>query len=55
MFLTKEEAIKRGASEEFNKRGNASAEEYKTKYEALVADNEAKAKQAEADRIWAGQ
>ena len=33
------------------KSSNASAEEYKTKYEALVADNEAKAKQAEADRI----
>lgn len=32
---------------------NAGAEEYKTKYEALVADNEAKAKQAEADRILA--
>lgn len=30
---------------------NASAEEYKSKYEALVAENEAKAKQAEADRI----
>ena len=30
---------------------NAGAEEYKTKYEALVADNEAKAKQAEADRV----
>ena len=35
------------------KSSNASAEEYKTKYEALVADNEAKAKQAEADRILA--
>jgi hypothetical protein len=30
---------------------NASAEEYKSKYEAIVADNEAKARQAEADRI----
>ena len=40
-------------SKEFEdlKSSNASAEEYKTKYEALVADNEAKAKQAEADRI----
>ena len=35
------------------KSNNASAEEYKSKYEALVADNEAKAKQAEADRILA--
>lgn len=33
------------------KSSNADAEEYKAKYEALVADNEAKAKQAEADRI----
>ena len=42
-------------SKEFEdlKSSNASAEEYKTKYEALVADNEAKAKQAEADRILA--
>ena len=42
-------------SKEFEdlKSSNASAEEYKTKYEALVADNEEKAKQAEADRILA--
>ena len=42
-------------SKEFEdlKSSNASAEEYKTKYEALVADNEAKAKQAEAERILA--
>ena len=42
-------------SKEFEdlKSSNASAEEYKTKYEALVADNKAKAKQAEADRILA--
>lgn len=42
-------------SKEFEdlKSSNASAEEYKTKYEALVAENEAKAKQAEADRILA--
>ena len=42
-------------SKEFEdlKSSNASAEEYKTKYEALVADNEAKAKQAETDRILA--
>ena len=42
-------------SKEFEdlKSSNASAEEYKTKYEALVADNEAKAKQAESDRILA--
>ena len=40
-------------SKEFGdlKANNASAEEYKSKYEALVAENEAKAKQAEADRI----
>ena len=35
------------------KANNASAEEYKSKYEAVVAENEAKAKQAEADRILA--
>lgn len=42
-------------SKEFEdlKANNASAEEYKSKYEAVVADNEAKAKQAEADRILA--
>ena len=42
-------------SKEFEdlKSSNASAEEYKTKYEALVTDNKAKAKQAEADRILA--
>lgn len=33
------------------KSSNAGAEEYKSKYEALVAENEAKAKQAAADRI----
>jgi ribosomal protein L12E/L44/L45/RPP1/RPP2 len=33
------------------KSSNAGADEYKAKYEALVADNEAKAKQAEADRM----
>jgi hypothetical protein len=33
------------------KSSNAGAEEYKTKYEALVVENEAKAKQAEAERI----
>jgi hypothetical protein len=33
------------------KSSNAGAEEYKTKYEALVAENEAKAKQAEAERV----
>jgi hypothetical protein len=33
------------------KTSNASAEEYKSKYEAIIADNEAKARQAEADRI----
>ena len=33
------------------KTSNASAEEYKSKYEAIVAENEAKARQAEADRI----
>lgn len=35
------------------KSSNAGAEEYKSKYEALVAENAAKAKQAEADRILA--
>ena len=42
-------------SKEFEdlKSSNASAEEYKTKYEALVADNEANATTAEADRILA--
>lgn len=50
----KEESLD-NLSKEFEdlKSSNASAEEYKTKYEALVADNEAKAKQAEADRILA--
>ena len=40
-------------SKEFEdlKSSNASAEEYKTKYEALVADNEAKEKQALADKL----
>ena len=40
-------------SKEFEdlKANNASAEEYKSKYEAVIAENEAKAKQAEADRI----
>ena len=42
-------------SKEFEdlKASNASAEEYKSKYEAVIAENEAKAKQAEADRILA--
>ncbi len=42
-------------SKEFEdlKANNASAEEYKKKYEAVIAENEAKAKQAEADRILA--
>ena len=42
-------------SKEFEdlKANNASAEEYKSKYEAIIAENEAKAKQAEADRILA--
>ena len=35
------------------KSSNAGAEEYKSKYEVLVAENAAKAKQAEADRILA--
>lgn len=35
------------------KANNATAEEYKSKYEAVIAENEAKAKQAEADRILA--
>jgi vacuolar-type H+-ATPase subunit I/STV1 len=33
------------------KSSNADAEQYKSRYEALVAENEAKAKQAEAERI----
>ena len=33
------------------KTANASGEEWKTKYEAIVAENEAKAKQAEAERV----
>lgn len=33
------------------KTNNASGEEWKAKYEALVADNDARARQAEADRI----
>ena len=49
-----EETINKTNTEfEALKSSNAGAEEYKTKYEALVAENEAKAKQAEADRILA--
>ena len=53
-FKEKKESLD-NLSKEFEdlKSSNASAEEYKTKYEALVADNEAKAKQSEADRILA--
>lgn len=42
-------------SKEFDelKSSNASSEEWKSKYEAIVAENDAKAKQAEADRILA--
>ena len=42
-------------SKEFDelKANNASSEEWKSKYEAIVAENDAKAKQAEADRILA--
>ncbi len=42
-------------SKEFDelKESNASSEEWKSKYEAIVAENDAKAKQAEADRILA--
>ena len=47
----KETIDKTSAEFEALKSTNASAEEYKSKYEALVAENEAKAKQAEADRI----
>lgn len=48
----KTEALEKLNSEfETLKANNASGEEWKTKYEALVADNDAKAKQAEADRI----
>ena len=47
----KETADKINTEFEALKSSNAGAEEYKAKYEALVADNEAKAKQAEADRM----
>ena len=47
----KETIAKTNTEFEALKSSNAGAEEYKTKYEALVAENEAKAKQAEADRI----
>ena len=47
----KETIDKTNAEFEALKSSNAGAEEYKSKYEALVAENEAKAKQAEADRI----
>ena len=47
----KETADKINTEFEALKSSNAGAEEYKSKYEALVAENEAKAKQAEADRI----
>ena len=49
---TAKETIDKTSTEfEALKATNASAEEYKSKYEALVAENEAKAKQAEAERI----
>jgi hypothetical protein len=47
----KETAAKINTEFEALKASNAGAEEYKSKYEALVAENEAKARQAEADRI----
>jgi hypothetical protein len=47
----KETAAKINTEFEALKTSNAGAEEYKSKYEALVAENEAKARQAEADRI----
>ena len=48
----KNEAFKSLTSEfETLKASNATADDYKAKYEAIVAENEAKAKQAEADRI----
>ena len=47
----KETIDKTNAEFEALKSSNAGAEEYKTKYEALVAENEAKAKQAEAERV----
>ena len=47
----KETIDKTNAEFEALKSSNAGAEEYKSKYDALVAENEAKAKQAEADRI----
>ena len=51
MKESKETIDKTNTEFEALKSSNAGAEEYKTKYEALVAENEAKAKQAEADRI----
>ena len=49
---TAKETIDKTSTEfEALKATNASAEEYKSKYEALVAENEAKAKQAEAERV----
>ena len=47
----KETTAKINTEFEALKASNAGAEEYKSKYEALVAENEAKARQAEADRI----
>lgn len=47
----KEAADKINTEFEALKSSNAWAEEYKTKYEALVAENEAKAKKAEAERV----
>jgi hypothetical protein len=49
----KEDFDKLNTEFESLKTANASGEEWKTKYEAIVAENEAKAKQAEADRILA--
>ena len=47
----KEDFDKLNAEFEALKTANASGEEWKTKYEAIVAENEAKAKQAEVERI----
>lgn len=47
----KEDFDKLNAEFEALKTANASGEEWKTKYEAIVAENEAKAKQAEAERV----
>lgn len=51
----KEDSDKLNTELEALKTANASGAEWKSKYEAIVAENEAKAKQAEAERLTAAK